>query len=642
MALTNFSNLDFDQIKQSIREYLRANSSFTDYDFDGSNLSTIIDTLAYNTYTTSYNANMLSNEVFIDSATLRENVVSLARNIGYVPRSVTSARANVSFFVDITNLPINNQEANRPLQLILQKGVVFTTSTFRGSPSQNLTFTLKDNVTVPIVNNIARFSNVEIIEGTPVTESFTVNSLVPNQKFILSNSNIDTSTLSVTVRDSQSSSTTGIFNLSNSLFDVDSKSKVFFIQEVEDQRYELIFGDGVFGKKLDDGNVIEVSYNISQGESGNGASSFNYAGRIFDNQGRLVTSDISLVSTDLTGYGGKPIESVEYVRKYAPRIYSAQNRAVTASDYESIIPKIYPNIESISAFGGEELDPPKFGRVFISIKPLNGPFLSTQVKENLKNQLRKYNVAGIVPEILDLKYLYIEYDGTIYYNPNLVSSASNVLSIVSNNIDSYAKSSELNAYGSRFKYSKFLKLIDDSNNSITSNVTKIRIRRDLRAELNQFADYEICYGNEFHIASTSGFNIKSSGFNIAGVNNTVYLTDIPQSDSEGKIIFFTLENSSYKIVRSNAGSINYSKGEILLSPVNIIGTLKQKSDDNVIEISAIPKSNDVIGLQDLYLQLDIGNSSLTTLEDSISSGSDISGTQYNSTSSYLNGSLIRN
>ena len=642
MTLANFSNLDFDQIKQSIREYLQSNSNFTDYDFDGSNLSTIIDTLAYNTYITSYNANMLSNEVFIDSATLRENVVSLARNIGYVPRSITSARATISFFVDITNLTINNQTAeNNPLQLILQKGIAFTSNSFRGSPGQNLTFTVKDNVTVPVVNNIALFENVEIIEGTPITESFTVDFSVPNQKFILSNANIDTSTISVSVRESQNSNNSIIFNLANNLFDVNSKSKIFFIQEIEDQRYELIFGDGIFGKKLNNENVIEITYNISKGDVGNGSSGFNFAGRIFDNRGRLITSSISQITTDLSAYGGKPIESVEYVRRYAPRIYSAQNRAVTASDYESIIPKIYPEVESISVFGGEELSPPKFGKVFISIKPLNGPFLSNQVKENIKRDLRKYNVAGIVPEMLDLKYLYVEYDSTIYYNPNLVQSSSRVISIVSDNIEKYSKSSELNAYGSRFKYSKFLKLIDDSSNSITSNITKIRMRRDMRCELNKFADYEICYGNEFHISSKSGFNIKSSGFKVASLNQVVYLTDIPQTETEGKIVFFILTNGTYKIVRTNAGKVNYLKGEIILNPVNILSTLKQKNSDSIIEISCVPKSNDVIGLQDLYLQLDISNSTLTTLEDSISSGSDVSGTQYNTTSSYLNGSLIR-
>ena len=644
MTLANFSNLDFDQIKETIRDYLRANSSFTDYDFEGSNLSVIIDTLSYNTYITSYNANMLSNEVFIDSATLRENVVSLARNIGYVPRSVTSSRANISFFVDITNLPINNETAeNKPLKLILQKGIVATTNSFgTGSASKSFTFAIPETITVPIVNNIAQFNSIEVIEGTYTSESFVVDSLVPNQKFILSNPNIDTSTLIVYVRDSEGSSVVRKFNLADTIFDVDSTSRVFYIQEIEDQRYELIFGDGIFGKKLDNGNVIEVSYNISSGEGSNGALNFSFAGRILDDRDRLITQDFSLVTTDSSSRGGKPIESVEFVRKYAPRIYSAQNRAVTSSDYESLIPTIYPEAESVSAYGGEELSPPKYGRVFISIKPINGQFVSNQVKDNIKARLKKYNVAGIVPEIVDLKYLYIEYDTVIYFDTNRANSRSEVLSIVSDNITKYSNSSELNAYGSRFRYSKFLNLSDSGNAAITSNITKIRIRRDLKAELNKFSEYEICYGNAFHLPNCStGYNIKSSAFQIAGVTGNVYLTDFPIDSETGKLSIFKIENGSPKIVKNNAGSIDYEKGEIKLSILNITGTQKIKNGFNSIEISVTPKSNDVIGLQDLYLQLDISNSDLNILEDNISSGNDISGTNYQVTSSYSNGSLIR-
>lgn len=642
MTLVNFTNLDYDQIRIQIRNYLKNNSNFTDYDFEGSNLSTIIDTLAYNTYITAYNANMLSNEVFIDSATLRENVVSLARNIGYVPRSVTSSRAKISFFVNISNLSTNQLDsADRPLTLSLQKGIVCTTQNFG---SQNYTYTIIDNKTVPVVQNLAFFENVEIIEGTPVQEIFTVNNQIPNQKFILSNTNIDTSTINVYVRDNAQSTSLRKYAHASNLFGVESESKVYFLQEIEDQTYELIFGDGVFGNKLENNNVIEVSYNVSNGTNSNGASVFNYAGRILDNQGRLVTSDISLITTTQVAYGGKNIESVEYIRKYAPRIYSAQNRAVTSSDYEAIIPQIYPEVESISVFGGEELSPPRFGRVFITIKPVNGQFIPNSIKDSIKTRLRQYNVAGIVPEILDLKYLYVEYDTTLYYNPNLVRSSSEVVNSVSENIELYAKSSELNSYGSRFKYSKFLKILDDSHNSITSNITKIRIRRDLRTTLNTFASYEICYGNQFFVESNSGFNIKSSGFEVSGITGTVYMTDIPDSNKlTGKIVLFRITNTQkqFQIVRSNAGTIDYTKGEIKLTPIRIITTSKTRGSDSIIEISTIPRSNDIIGLQDLYLQLNINNSKVNIIEDSVSSGNDISGTAYVSTSSYSTETLIR-
>ena len=635
MSLVNFTNLDFDQIKVSIREYLRSNSNFTDYDFEGSNLSVLIDTLAYNTYISSYNANMVSNEVFIDGATLRENVVSLARNIGYIPRSRTASRANISFFVDTTALSTN------PLTLTLKKGTVATTSSSFGN--QSFSFIIPEDITVPVVEGIAFFDGIDIYEGTFLTTNFTVDSNDPNQKFILENANIDTSMISVKVRNTEMNSVSRKFILSNSLFDITADSKVFFIQEIEDQRYELIFGDGVFGQKLEDMNYIDISYITTNGIYGNGVSSFNFNGRLIDNESRVVSSGISLITTNTAAQSGKEIESIDSIKKYAPQIYSAQNRAVTASDYEAIIPKIYPETESISVFGGEDLSPPKYGKVFISIKPFNGPYVPEPVKENIQNKLRKYSVAGIVPEFLDLKYLYVEVDSTVYYNTNSAPSSDYVKSIVSSNVNQYADSTELNKFGARFKYSKFLKIIDDSHISITSNITKVSMRRDLRPVLNKFADYEICYGNAFHIKNTNGYNIKSTGFVISGLTDTVYLSDLPDSTGKyGSIFFFKLDSiTEASIVRKNVGTIDYEKGEIKLNPINIISSSKYIGGNATIQISAIPKSNDVIGLQDLYLQLDTTNSNITMLSDTISSGSNTSGSTYLVTSSYTNGELVR-
>jgi len=633
MALVNFTNLDFDQIKSSIREYLRANSNFTDYDFEGSNLSSILDILAYNTYISSYNANMISNEVFIDSATLRENVVSLARNIGYVPHSRSAATANISFFVDTTG--------TSPITLTLKSGVVCTSSSSFGGESYS--FIIPQDVTVPVVDNTAVFDSIDIYEGTLIVNNFTVDSNNPNQRFILDNPNIDTNSITVYVRNTEASSVKNKFILSENLFNINSESRVFFIQEIEDQRYEIIFGDGVFGKKLDNLNYIEVYYNVTNGEDGNGISSFNFNGRILNNNGAVVTSGISLITTNSTSQNGRETESVDSIKKYAPKKYSSQNRAVTASDYETIIPNIYPEAESISVFGGEDLTPPKYGRVFISIKPINGPFVSNQVKDNIKNSLRKYSVAGIVPEIIDLKYLYVEPDITAYYNPSINSNPDYLKTIILNNINNYADSKELNKYGARFKYSKFLKIIDDSEPSITSNITKITLRRDLRVELNKFADYEICYGNEFYSKCADGYNIKSSGFTVSGISGTVYLSDIPDSDGlTGSIFFFKLQAATQPIiVRSKVGKIDYVKGEIKLNPVNIISTVKTSFSQPIIQISVTPKSNDIVGLQDLYLQLDINSSKLNMLTDTISSGSDTSGSTYKFTSSYNNGDLVR-
>ena len=633
MTLVNFANLDFDQIKTSIKDYLRSNSNFTDYDFEGSNLSVIIDTLAYNTYITSYNANMVANEVFIDSATLRENVVSLARNIGYVPRSKRSARAKISFFVDTSNF------TNVPTQLTLKGGLVCTTRSFG---DESYSFIIPSDITVPVTDNIAEFNDIEVYEGTRITENFTVNSFDLNQRYILSNAGIDTRTLSVSVRPSELSTVSRKYNLADSLFDVTPQSTVFFIQEVEDERYELIFGDGVFGVPLEEPNYITVSYTVSNGANANNLSSFVFSGTIVDQSERVITSGISLITTVEASTLGSEIETVESIKKYATRIYASRNRAVTAADYEALIPTIYPETESVSVYGGEELTPPQFGKVFISIKPYNDRYLSNLIKDNIKRELRQYAVAGIIPEIIDLKYLYVEATANVYYNTNLAPSANFIKSIISSNVNTYADSTELNKFGARFKYSKFLNIIDGSHESVTSNITNIIIRRDLRAVLNTFAEYEICFGNRFHIKNVNGYNIKSSGFRISGISDTVYMSDVPNSNMRtGSINIFKLNSPTEpQIVKRNVGVIDYIKGEIKLYPINIISTEINRGTP-IIEISTSPYSNDVIGLQDLYLQLDINSTFINMVSDSIESGSDISGTNYNVSSSYSNGIYIR-
>jgi hypothetical protein len=641
MALSNFSNLDFDQIKTTIRDYLRSTDTFVDYNFEGSNLSTILDMLAYNTYITSYNASMVANESFIDSATLRENVVSLARNIGYVPRSKKAARATVSFFVDTTSI------IPAPVSLTLKRGPVASSS---GSFSnQSFVFSILDDITVPVFDNIASFNDIEIYEGILLTNNFTYNSRYPTRKFLLPNGNIDTSLLSVIIRNGEQSSVTVKYSLQDSLFDIKSDSKVYYIQEVEDERYELLFGDGVFGKKLEEGNFIEASYIVTNGDSANGISQFGFSGRIVYTRNSTeytVSSGLSLLSTGLVSSGGENIESVESIRKYAPRIYSSQNRALTANDFETLIPeKIYPETESISVFGGEELIPPQYGKVFISIKPRSGEFLPNLIKSNIKSKLKKYAVAGIVPEIIDLKYLYLEVNSKIYYNTNLAQSSAYVSSVIQDNANKYAESTELNKYGARFKYSKFLKIVDDSHESVTSNITNIQIRRDLRITINSLAEYSIGFGNQLHINSMSGYNIKSSVFRISGINQDLYLSDIPDTNrTTGSLFLFNVPSAgsvSTTIAKSNVGKIDYTKGIITLNPINFTSTGKIKDGQSIIEISAIPQSNDVIGLQDLYLQLDISKSIFEMVIDEVSSGLDPSASNYIVTSSYNTGNLVR-
>ncbi len=633
MALVNFADLDFDQIKTSIKDYLRSNSNFTDYDFEGSNLSTIIDVLAYNTYITSYNTNMVTNEVFIDSATIRENVVSLARNVGYVPRSRKAARAKISFFVDTSDY------TNAPSSLILKAGVVATTDPFG---SQSYSFSIPDDITVPVVNNIAEFNDIVVYEGARVSQNFTVDSFTPNQRYILDNGGIDTSLINVTVRSNSGANDEVNYYLSDSLFDLNSQSKVFFIQEVENEEYELIFGDGIFGKKLRAPEYVTATYTVCNGSDANNISSFLFSGILQDDSDRSVETGVSLITVTESSHSGASIETIESIKKYGTRIYASRNRAVTAGDYEALIPSIYPETESVSAYGGESLTPPQFGKVFVSIKPYNDRYLSNLIKDNIKRDLQKYSVAGIVPEIVDLKYLYIEINSNVYYNPNLAPSANSVKTTVFSNVNTYADSTELNKFGARFKYSQFLNIIDESHPSITSNITTVVMRRDLRAVVNAFADYEICFGNKFHISDNAGYNIKSSGFVASGITGTVYLTDIPTGDGKMGVInlFRLLSPTQPQVVRRNVGTIDYVKGEILLNPINIISTDINKGTP-LIEIEAVPDSNDVIGLQDLYLQLDTSNVTINMWPDEIASGAEVSGSNHKVSSSYSNGVFVR-
>ena len=640
MPLVNFSNLDFDQVKTSLKEYLRANSTFTDYDFEGSNLSSIIDLLAYNTYITSYNANMVSNEVFIDSATLRENVVSLARNIGYLPKSRKAASATVSFFVDCSNV------SPTPASITLKKGPVAATSGTFGN--QSFVFSILSDITVPVLDGIASFDEISIYQGSLLTSNFTYSSRTPNAKFILPNAGIDTTLLNVVVKGTQQDTTKTQYTSQNSLFNIDGSSKGYFLQEIEDERYQLIFGDDIFGKALEEGNYIIADYIVCNGDSANGVNQFEFAGSIsYTRNGNdyVLTDGISLITTDISSKGGETIESVDSIKKFAPRIYASQNRALTANDYETLIPaKIYPETESISVFGGEELIPPQYGKVFISIKPKTGDFLPNLIKENIRMKLKKYAVAGIVPEILDLKYLYIEVDSKVYFNSNLATTSAAVSSVVQNNANKYAESSELNKYGARFKYSKFLNIIDQSDAAITSNITTVTMRRDLRAALNTFAEYSIGFGNEFHIRSMDGYNIKSSSFKISGIADDVYISDIPNTNREnGSLFLFTLPSptsTTPTIVRRNVGTVNYQKGVITLNPINVLSG-KIKDGQTIIELSVCPVSNDVVGLQDLYLQLDISTSTFETVVDEVSSGLDPAASNYIVTSSYANGNLVR-
>ena len=651
MPFTKFTNLDFDQIKTSIKDYLRANSTFTDFDFEGSNFSILIDTLAYNTYITAFNSNMVVNESFLDSATVRENVVSLARNIGYVPRSKTAATARISF---TANFGESIDEDDDFTIATLKAGL----ACIGNANETNYVLSTSENISAPVVkqetggtlNYIASFEDIEVKEGTFLTRIFNVNASL-DQRFILNNKGIDTSTIKVYVKGSNESGLGSEYSLVENILNIDSSSPIYLIQEVQDQRYELLFGDGFIGKKLNNADVITVQYITTDGKEGNGIgknNSLQFAGKIVqlnaqnDTEIPQTLSTTPNVVTNQISQNGSDIESIDSIKYYAPRIYSSQYRAVTPRDYEAIIKKVYPETESVAVVGGEELDPPEFGNVLISIKPKNGTFVSDFNKSRILSQLKQYTVSGINQRIEDLKLLYVEVVSSVYYDNNKVSNIQSLRTQVINSLETYADSLDMNKFGGRFKYSKVQQVIDQTDTAITSNITRVIIRRDLKVVFNQFAQYELCYGNRFHVRA-KGLNIKSSGFYVSNNSAPVYVTDIPNEDLKTGVLALIeiTEEGEYKVIAPSAGTVDYLKGEVMIDTVNITRTV---NGSEVIEIQAIPESNDVVGLKELYLDFSLSKSKINMVRDVISSGDEITGTTFINdfyTSSYLNGQLIR-
>ena len=647
MPFTQFTSLDFEEIKVQIKDFLRSNSNFVDFDFEGSNFSVLIDTLAYNTYINSFNANLVANESFLDSATIRENVISLARNIGYVPRSKTAATAQIRIS-DVNVGPTNDSTTKF---LTLRSGLACVGS------AENTTyrFSLPDNVTSTRVVDVdgtsfAKFDNpITVYEGTYLQRVYRVDTSM-SQRFIIDSPNIDSSTIRVFVSGPSDVTIGRKYKMVDNILNIDKNSEIFLSQEVQDEKYEILFGDGLFGRKLENGSVITVRYIVTEGETGNGASNFSFQGTFTKSDGTIFTpSDSVVVTTVSNASNGAEVEDVSSIKYFAPRLYSAQYRAVTPRDYEAIIGTIFPQTESVAVVGGEELDPPQFGKVQISIKPKNGTFVSDFDKSQIKNKLKNYAIAGINSEIVDLKILYVEVDTTAYYNSSQVASSSNLRTAIISALSEYASNVEINKFGGRFKYSKVSTLIDRVDNGITSNITKIIIRRDLKALLNQFAQYELCFGNKFNI-NPAGYNIKSTGFTINGFNDTAYITDVPNKNAAGGLdgsnmgtlsVVTKNNKGEQRVVVKDAGVVDYKKGEVILNTINITSTV---SENNIIEVQAFPESNDIVGLKDLYLNFDVSKSTINTIKDVIASGEDVSGVVFTRdyyTSSYSNGDLER-
>ena len=638
MPVSKFTNLDFDQIKDQIRQYLRSNSNFTDFDFEGSNMSILIDILAYNTYISAFNSNMVVNESFLDSATLRENVVSLARNIGYVPRSRKSAQAVINFDFKF-NGNSNTVKLNKGLVCV---GASNNTSFTFSIPEDVIAASPVDQGSNILVNppRTAKFENLIVYQGTLLKKNFVVNGSL-DQRFILENSFIDTESIRVFVR--KGGATAGLeYSRIDNITALDSTSNIYLIQEIKDEKYELLFGDGFFGTKLGDGDIIEISYIITEGKGGNDGKFFSYSADAVDDAGNsLAASATPVINTIQNAKGGGDIEDIESIKYIAPRVYSSQYRAVTTKDYEAIVQSVFPDAESVSVVGGEELDPPEIGTVVLSIKPRNATFLSDFTKTRILDQLKSYAIAGINQRIVDLKILYIELDSAVYYNTNVYDETDTLKAQVSQSLTNYGRSTNLNRFGGRFKYSDSVAVIDDTNKAITSNITKVIMRRDLKPVFNSFAQYELCFGNQFHV-NKDGKNIKSTGFTISGRSYLLYFTDIPNPDLKtGQLAVIQLaevEADSSAVVLPSAGTVDYVKGEIIINTLNITSTTR---GSGLIEIQAFTESNDVIGLKDLYLQLDMSNTKINMVRDTISSGQQISGIGYRTTSSYSNGTIIR-
>ena len=647
MPFTQFTNLDFEDIKVQIKDFLRSNSNFTDFDFEGSNFSVLIDTLAYNTYINAFNANLVANESFLDSATIRENVVSLARNIGYVPRSRTAATATIK----LGDVDLGATTDATPKFLKLRSGLVCIGSventTFRFSLPESITSTRVVDING---TSFAQFDDdITIYEGTYLQRLYRVDTTV-DQRYIIDSPGIDSSTLRVYVAAISDTTIGRKYKQVDNILNLSKTSEIYLTQEVQDEKYEILFGDGFFGKKLENGQTITATYIVTDGLDGNGPSEFSFQGTFSKDDGSFFTpSDNVDITTTRNASNGAEVEDISSIKYLAPRLYSAQYRAVTPRDYEAIIQNIFPKTESVAVVGGEELDPPQFGKVQISIKPKNGTFVSDFDKTQIKNKLKNYSIAGINAEIVDLKILFVELDSTVYFNPSEVASSINLRSSIISALQLYSQNVEINKFGGRFKYSKINQLIDRVDNGITSNITKIIIRRDLKASLNQFAQYELCFGNRFNI-NPAGYNIKSTGFTVSGSDKIAYLTDIPNKDASGNldgsmlgtISIVSKNNKNQQVVLvKGAGIVDYKKGEVILNTINFTSTV---ADNNIVEIQAYPESNDVVGLKDLFVSFNVSNSTINMKEDVIASGEGVSGVVFTRdyfTSSYSNGVLER-
>ena len=594
----NVTDLDFDDIKGNLKTFMRNQSDFTDYDFEGSALSTLIDTLAYNTYYTAFNTNMVVNELFIDSATLRDNVVAIAKQLGYRPKSATSPTAYVSFTVTYSN-------STTDTELLLKKGTGFIAS-YDNNVYQ---YVVTDDVKAQVINNVATFTNIEVKEGTQLVNTFTVNSSLKSQRFILDNQNIDTNTIRVKVFP-----TGGSFSepylVADNILGVDGTSKVFFLDEIEDERYEILMGDGVLGKKLDNNARIEVSYLTTAGPESNGVRTFVFSGVLENPNGVSPTAFTTSITSSTPSAGGEEIETTQKIKYTAPKSYGTQDRAVTADDYEAIVRKVYPATSDIIIFGGEDQDPPEYGKVFIALKPKDASYLTSLTKNNIVEELKKYVVASVEPKLVDPSILFVELTSKIYYNGGMTDqTASQIRDKVIGGVQSYLDTSDTEKFNGKFRYSKMVGVIDDADKSINSNLTDIIMRKDFYPSLNSTFYYEVCFQNAFDKECDDSI-LSSTGFRVTEYPNF----DVYVEDRNSKIVLYRLDSVTGEkvVLDSDIGDIDYEKGELKMYNLTII---KGSFFDNRISIRVKPLSNDIKALREVYLDVDVSNSSFTAYKE---------------------------
>jgi len=610
------SELDFDQIKLNLKEYLRSQPEFSDYDFDGSGFSILLDLLAYNTHYLGFNANMLANEMYLDSADIRKNIVSIAKMLGYTPTSPRAPAASI-------NILINNATG---ASITMDKGTVFTTSV--GGTSYQ--FVTNASHTLTPSSGVYQFSSIPIFEGTLTTFKYTVNTSDPDQRFIIPNPNADTTTLRVQIQNSSSDSTTSTYTLATGFTSLDSTSRVYFLQEVEESKFEIYFGDGVVGRALADGNIVILEYIVTNKTEANGASTFALSGAI------ETFSDVT-ITTVSSAQGGAEPQSKESIRYNAPLQYARQDRAVTTSDYETLVQEIYPNAQSVSAWGGEDDETPVYGVVKIAIKAASGSTLTNSTKQSIVTQLKKYNVASVVPEIIDPETTSIILTSNVKYDERATIKTSDTLkSEIIAALSNYSANT-LQKFDSMFRYSKIVELIDDVDTSILSNITTLRIRKNFTPTINSSTRYDIYFRNSLynphtgHRAADGGI-LSSTGFKVTGDTTNIYFLD---DDGSGNVRRYYFVGSVRTYVNNTQGIINYSTGQITINSLSV-STVEniRGSASTVIELTVQTNSNDIVPVRDQILEIDTANSSVTVQVDTFVGGSADAGVGYTTSNSY--------